>query len=53
MTAEIKREFLIAKLSWWAGICIDKGETDPDMVLLHGLLLEAKHQIAMDRKATT
>jgi hypothetical protein len=49
MSAEEEREELIVWLSWWAGWCTEHDTELPQLVLLSGLLLDAKHQIAMDR----
>ena len=44
------RERLISNLSWWAGWCLDNESVLPDLVVVHGLLLDAKHRIALDRE---
>jgi hypothetical protein len=49
VTTELDRELLIAKLSWWAGWCTDHDTKLPQLAVVSGLLLDAKHQIAMDR----
>jgi hypothetical protein len=46
---DIPREILIAKLSWWAGWCTDNDPVLPELAVLSGLLLDAKHRIVLDR----
>lgn len=43
------RERLIALLSWWSGWCTDHDHIEPELAKLGGLLLDAKHRIALDR----
>ena len=49
-TAE--RERLIAQASVWAGWCTDHDSEMPDLAKLAGILLDVKHQMALDRPTT-
>lgn len=44
------RERLIAVLSWWSGWCTDHDGVLPDLARLGAVLLDAKHQLALDRE---
>lgn len=50
--ARYGRERLIALLSWWSGWCTDHDHIEPELAKLGGLLLDAKHRIALDRSQT-
>ena len=47
-----ERESLIALASWWSGWCVDYGPTLPDLYILGAVLLDVKHQMALDRDCT-
>ena len=44
-----QRESLIAAVSYWAGWCTDNEGVLPQLTKLGGLLLDVKHQMALDR----
>jgi hypothetical protein len=50
VTEDAQRERLIALLSWWSGWCTDHDDKEPELAKLGGLLLDAKHRIALDRR---
>ena len=49
MMDEIDREALIAKLSWWAGVCQDNEVALSGLTDLACDLLDVKHLLTMDR----